>query len=525
MAVAALPDTLIDELVAICGDDHVFTGKSALYNRARVPSPFPVHRWNDYIPQAVVLPTTAEQISEVVKLANRHRVPVVPRAGGTGLTDGAVPLKHGILVDVKLMNRILEIDVEDRTVTVQPGINMLKLSEELKPLGFIYPGRSRLLPVLARRRPDRDQRLVADRQPLRPHPRSRDLVRASCSRQARSSASATAAAGRSGSPCPATSWTPLHGPSGYARDRHGGDARAREAPRGGVLGVLRVPGLPDAWRATAELARSGRRDARRGRSVRRVEARVPAARRRGVHPAAGLGQGRRGRGAYGNADEVRVGAKRLLRIGKESGGTYLGDEISQGDWASRHDRYATPLHGRTRSGQVVIDELALRGRCDPPFEATRGGRALACDRGRPARALRHVRRLGDVRVHERGLQAVGRLPHRDRHRHLGAAVGTKSTGRRGSTRNARSREVAIESGGSISSLSRARAAKARSTSFPLELGGGFEVMKTIKKGARPEQRHESWEVPTRRGLRGGGAMIGFRLAAQRPRIRRESRTA
>ena len=121
MAVAALPDTLIDELVAICGEDHVFTGKSALFNRARVPSPFPVHRWEDHIPQAVVLPTSAEQISEVVKLANRHRVPVVPRAGGTGLTDGAVPLKHGIVVDVKLMNRILEIDVEDRTVTVQPG--------------------------------------------------------------------------------------------------------------------------------------------------------------------------------------------------------------------------------------------------------------------------------------------------------------------------------------------------------------------------------------------------------------------
>ena len=50
-----------------------------------------------------------------------------------------MPLRGGILVDVKLMNRILEIDVEDRTVTVQPGINMLKLSEELRPLGFIYP--------------------------------------------------------------------------------------------------------------------------------------------------------------------------------------------------------------------------------------------------------------------------------------------------------------------------------------------------------------------------------------------------
>ncbi|HEV2950876.1 MAG TPA: FAD-binding oxidoreductase, partial [Actinomycetota bacterium] len=137
--IATLPEALVDELVAICGEDRVFTGKSALYNRARVPSPFPAHRWEEFIPQAVVLPTSAEEISEVVKLANRARIPVVPRAGGTGLTDGAVPLRHGILVDVKLMNRILEIDVEDRTVTVQPGINMLKLSEELRPHGFIYP--------------------------------------------------------------------------------------------------------------------------------------------------------------------------------------------------------------------------------------------------------------------------------------------------------------------------------------------------------------------------------------------------
>src|SRR5262249_36544956 len=101
--------------------------------------PFPVHRWADHVPDAVVLPVTAEEISEVVKLANRHRLPVVPRAGGTGLTDGAVPLNHGIMVDVKLMNRILEIDHEDRTVTVQPGINMLKLNEELRKHDYIYP--------------------------------------------------------------------------------------------------------------------------------------------------------------------------------------------------------------------------------------------------------------------------------------------------------------------------------------------------------------------------------------------------
>ena len=56
---------------------------------------------------------------------------------------------------------------------------------------------------------------------------------------------------------------------------------------------------------------------------------------------------------YGTSDEVRPAARRLLRIGLESGGAYLGDEISQGDWASRHDRYATPLHGRLAGGQVV----------------------------------------------------------------------------------------------------------------------------------------------------------------------------
>ena len=87
--IPALSSEVVDELRQICGEDHVFTGKSALFNRARVPSPFPVHRWADYVPQAVVLPTSAEQIAEVVKLANRERLPVVPRAGGTGLTDGA----------------------------------------------------------------------------------------------------------------------------------------------------------------------------------------------------------------------------------------------------------------------------------------------------------------------------------------------------------------------------------------------------------------------------------------------------
>src|SRR3712207_80480 len=56
---------------------------------------------------------------------------------------------------------------------------------------------------------------------------------------------------------------------------------------------------------------------------------------------------------YGYEDEVRAGGKRLFRIAREHGARYLGDEISEGDWAARHDRYATPLHGRTKDGQVI----------------------------------------------------------------------------------------------------------------------------------------------------------------------------
>jgi glycolate oxidase len=136
---AAIADGVVDELRAILGDEGVLTGKSARYNRTRVPAPFPVHRWAKYVPDLVVLPRTAEQVSEVVKLANRHRIPVVPRAGGTGLNDGALPLKRGIVVDVKRMNQIKEVDLVDRTVTVGPGINMLKLNEELRKQGVMYP--------------------------------------------------------------------------------------------------------------------------------------------------------------------------------------------------------------------------------------------------------------------------------------------------------------------------------------------------------------------------------------------------
>ena len=353
MATVALSDAVVDELVQICGEDHVFTGRSARFNRARVPSPFPVHRWEDYVPDVVVLPTSAEQISEVVKLANRERLPVVPRAGGTGLTDGAVPLRHGIMVDVKLMNRILELDLEDRTVTVQPGINMLKLSEELRPHGFIYPDDPASYPcsLVGGRIGTSGWSLIGAR-----YGHTRDLV---------------------------ISFEMVLPTGEIVRIGDGGGRKVRKSSTGfqlkhlfmghqGTLGIVTeatlelvkrpeaefsafwsFPSYQEAWRATGELARSGAAtlagvvlfDEWKLAYLRRDdEAYIPQP--ESVRAVVALAM-------YGNADEVRPSAKRILRIGKEAGGEYLGDEISQGDWASRHDRYATPLHGRTRSGQVV----------------------------------------------------------------------------------------------------------------------------------------------------------------------------
>ena len=138
--VRTLDDAVVADLEAIMNEPgSVLTNISSRTNRARVPAPFPVHRWGEYVPAAVVLPRTAQQVSEIVKLANRAGIPVVPRAGGTGLNDGAVPLRGGIIVDVKRMNEIKEVDLADRCVTVGPGISMMKLNEELSKYGVFHP--------------------------------------------------------------------------------------------------------------------------------------------------------------------------------------------------------------------------------------------------------------------------------------------------------------------------------------------------------------------------------------------------
>ena len=74
-------------------------------------------------PDWIVFPESADEISRLLKLASRHKIPVIPYGGGTGSQGGSIPLYGGIMLDLKKLNRIIKIDEESLTVTAQPGVN------------------------------------------------------------------------------------------------------------------------------------------------------------------------------------------------------------------------------------------------------------------------------------------------------------------------------------------------------------------------------------------------------------------
>src|SRR3954466_7922995 len=90
------------------------------------------------MPLAVVLPSTTEEVSAVLKFCHAHGVMVVPRGAGTSLAGGAIAQEDAIILGVAKMNRILDTDFENRTVRVQAGVTNLAISQAVSPEGFFY---------------------------------------------------------------------------------------------------------------------------------------------------------------------------------------------------------------------------------------------------------------------------------------------------------------------------------------------------------------------------------------------------
>jgi glycolate oxidase len=128
-----LQEHVLQRLVDIVGAENLLTEEDELFLYAYDAS-FPEHR-----PQAVVFPTTTEEISQIMALASDESLPVVPRGAGTGLSGGSVPAKGGIALSLTKMNRILNIDAENLVVEVEPGLVNAHLQSALAPYGLFYP--------------------------------------------------------------------------------------------------------------------------------------------------------------------------------------------------------------------------------------------------------------------------------------------------------------------------------------------------------------------------------------------------
>lgn len=91
------------------------------------------------MPDAVISPRNTKEVSKVVKLCNAYKIPIIPRGSGTNLCAGTTPLKGGIVLLFKHMNRILEIDENNLTATVQPGVYTEELLKAVEEVGLFYP--------------------------------------------------------------------------------------------------------------------------------------------------------------------------------------------------------------------------------------------------------------------------------------------------------------------------------------------------------------------------------------------------
>lgn len=125
---------IIKKLEAIVGSSYVFTDEDTRKEYGHDET-------EDYNfpPGVVVKPATAQEVSEIMKLANEYYLAVVPIGGRTGLSGGALSLLHGIGMSMERMNKILEIDEQNLQVTVEPGVITQVLRDTVAQKGLFYP--------------------------------------------------------------------------------------------------------------------------------------------------------------------------------------------------------------------------------------------------------------------------------------------------------------------------------------------------------------------------------------------------
>jgi glycolate oxidase len=133
-AVTRLSALHIESFKKIVGEKFVLLDEESLHHYSHDETE-DLH----YLPDVVIKPRTAEEISALIKICNKERIPVTPRGAGTGLSGGALPHLGGVLLSTERMNSILEIDERNLQVTTEPGVITEVLQNTVREKKLFYP--------------------------------------------------------------------------------------------------------------------------------------------------------------------------------------------------------------------------------------------------------------------------------------------------------------------------------------------------------------------------------------------------
>jgi glycolate oxidase len=128
---------IVEALRAIAGGGNVIVDEEKLEAYSHDETDARVYGHN---PEAVVLPRTAGQVADIVKLANRERIPLTPRGAGSGLSGGAIPEYGGIVISLERMNRLLEIDRDNMAAVVEAGMVTNDFALAVQEQGLFFAG-------------------------------------------------------------------------------------------------------------------------------------------------------------------------------------------------------------------------------------------------------------------------------------------------------------------------------------------------------------------------------------------------
>ncbi|WP_425340312.1 FAD-binding oxidoreductase [Ammoniphilus resinae] len=125
---------LKQQFISIVGEKWYLDSPNELYAYSYDATPI-----FQSMPDAVIIPQTTQEVAEILKLANEHLIPIVPRGSGTNLAASTIPVHGGIVLNMNRFNQIYEIDQQNLTATIGPGVVTADLHGAVEAVGLFYP--------------------------------------------------------------------------------------------------------------------------------------------------------------------------------------------------------------------------------------------------------------------------------------------------------------------------------------------------------------------------------------------------